>query len=124
MKAAAASIAGPFADGASRPVLGVTALALGLFAVWMAWIVHRFLDGRGWFDLIVGLILDELILTIGLFALLLLVWAMFAPAWLTRLLSTAYQKVSWVVAFVAFLFGAGLLLVILGSALLLLGIAK
>ncbi len=74
--------------------MGVAALVLGLLCGWMLWIVHNSLDGGRWFDLIVGLVLGELILAVGLFALVLLTWAIFAPTWLSRALTTAHHKLA------------------------------
>jgi hypothetical protein len=98
---------------ASRSSIGVAALVLGLLSAWMLWIVHKFLDGGGWLDLIVGLVLDEWTLAVGLFALVLLIWAIFTPAWLSRALTAAYKKLTWAMALVGLLFGAATLILLL-----------
>jgi hypothetical protein len=93
--------------------MGVVALVLGLLSVWMLWIVHNFLDRGGWFGLLVGLVLDEFILASGLFALVLLTWAIFAPAWLSRAFTAAYHKLTGTIALVGLLFGAAILILLL-----------
>lgn len=99
-----------FLGGASRPSMAVGAIAIGVLSAWMFWIVHTFLDGRGWFDLIVGHILEEVIFTADAFAVLLLIWALFAPNWLTRILNAAYHKLAHTIAWLGLLFAASVFL--------------
>lgn len=105
--------------------MGIVALVLGVMAAWMSWIVHKFLDGGGWYDLIVGLILDELILAVGLFAFVLLIRAIFAPAWLDRILVAAGHKLVWAILLVGTLFGlAAFILLFIGPILLHFGVVR
>ena len=107
-----------FADEpGSRLGLGCISIPIGVIAAWMFWIVHTFLDGHGVFDLVVGLLLDELIGAIALFAIASLVWAIFAPKWLGRLLGVVFAHLAhaiawfWIVIVSALVIGsvAGLL---------------
>jgi hypothetical protein len=100
-------------DVSSRVALALVALPFGLLAAWMFWIVHKFLVGPGWIDRIVGAVLDEFILAVGLFTVTLLIGAMFAPAWLSRAISTAYWKLVSSITVVSVLFGTVLLIVII-----------
>jgi hypothetical protein len=104
------STAAPF-PGTSRPTLAVGALALGVMGVWMFWIERNALDGNGWFDWIVGLILDELILALVVFACLLLVWALFRPARLGRLLTGAQHELTRRIQLLGIVFGAAVVIV-------------
>jgi len=67
-----------------RCTIGCLAVLFGLLAFWIAWIVATFLHGGGWFELVVGLVLDEVILAVGLLAAALLIWALFVPARMSR----------------------------------------
>ncbi len=100
----------PAAEG--RAEMGVVGIFIGLLAAWMMWIINKFLDGNTWGDLIVRLILDELALAAALFGLMLLVWALFAPAWLSRALRAARHKLQRPIALVAILFGAATLILL------------
>ena len=112
-------------DGTSRFAVGCLSIVFGLFAGWMLWIVHNFLDRRGWFDWIVGQILDEIILAVAVFAIVLLIWAVFAPPWIPRLLAAAYRNLTKAIMLVVvLLFGSAALFVVVGSALSALGIIK
>jgi hypothetical protein len=112
-------------DRSRRIALGVVALPLGLLGGWMFWIVHTFLNGGGWLDLIVGVVLDEFILAVVLFALVLLRGAVFAPHWLSRAFTAAYQNLTWAIALVGILFGAAALIVfVVGPMLVRLGIVE
>ncbi|MDP5022752.1 MAG: branched-chain amino acid ABC transporter permease, partial [Burkholderiaceae bacterium] len=51
--------------------MGCVSIVFGVPAVWLYWMVRTFLDGDTWYDFIVRSILDELILALGLFALVL-----------------------------------------------------
>jgi uncharacterized membrane protein len=82
---------------ASRPSMGVAAVALIMLSVWMLWIDHKYAKGGGPFELIVAVVIGELTLSIGLFASVLLIWAMFAPAWLSRVLQAAHDKLAWAI---------------------------
>jgi hypothetical protein len=100
-----------------RAGLGCISVPIGIIAAWMFWIVNTCLDGHGVFDLVVGLLLDELIGAIALFAMANLVWAIFAPRWLERLLGSVYAHLAhaiawfWIIVVSAVLIGsvAGLL---------------
>jgi hypothetical protein len=98
--------------GEGRAAMGVAGVFIGLLAAWMMWIVNKFLDGNTWGDLIVRLILDELTLTAALFGLMLLVWALFAPAWLSRALQASRHKLQRTIALVVILFGAATLILL------------
>jgi hypothetical protein len=102
----------PF-GGTGRPTMAVAAIGLGALSAWMFWIVNTFLDGGGWFDLIVGLVLDDLILAVGLFAVVLLIWAIFTPAWLSRLLASSQKKLHRAIALIGILFGVSLMILLL-----------
>lgn len=67
-------------DATERCSMGCVAVLFGLLAFWIAWIAANFLDGRGWFDFVVRMVLDEVVLAVGLLSLTLLIWAVFAPA--------------------------------------------
>jgi hypothetical protein len=98
-------------DASGRFALAAIALPLGLLSAWMLWVVHRFLDGKGWFDLIVAVVLDEFILAVGLFALTLLIGAIFAPTWLSRAFTAVSRKLVWATTVIAILFGLAFLIV-------------
>jgi hypothetical protein len=116
---------GRFLGGSSRPSMGVAALVIGLLSGWMFWIVHNFLDRDAWLGLLAGLVLDEWVLASGLFALVLMIWAIFAPAWLSRVLVAAYHKLGLMIALVGLLFvAASLILLLVVPALLQLGILQ
>ncbi|MCR4415584.1 MAG: hypothetical protein NUV77_24495 [Thermoguttaceae bacterium] len=89
-----------------------------MIAAWLFWLVHRSLDGQAWFDGIVRTVLDEFILSVALFAVALLIWATWKPAWLTRVLSAAHKKLVWAVALMGLFFGAALVLSAVAAALL------
>jgi hypothetical protein len=93
-------------DATGRVVLAVVALPFGLLSGWMFWIVHNFANGRDWFDLIVRVILDEFILAIGLFALTLLLGAVFAPGWLARVFDAVAAKLVFATMMIVILFVA------------------
>ncbi len=97
---------------AGRIALAVIAFPFALLCAWMLWIVHKYLDGKGWFDLIVGIVLNEFILAVGLFALILLIEAIFAPTWLSRAFEAVCQKVIWATGALVLLFGVAFLLVL------------
>lgn len=65
--------------------MGCVSIVFGVPAVWLYWMVRTFLDGDTWYDFIVRSILDELILALGLFALVLIFAGFFPYPWLTRL---------------------------------------
>lgn len=92
--------------------MGVAGILIGLLAAWMTWIINKFLDGNTWGDLIVRLILDEFTYAAALFGLMLLVWALFTPAWLSRALRAARHKLQRTIALVAILFGAATLILL------------
>ena len=108
----------------SRLATGVFAVVLGLLAVWMFYIIRMTLDGDGWFDLIVGLVLRELTIAVGLLASLLLLWAISAPDWVSRVYTAAYRKLVWALALVGLLFGAAILFLVVGPVLVFLGILR
>jgi hypothetical protein len=113
-----------FVEGSSRPAIGMFAVVLGLLAVWMFYIIRISLDGDGWFDLIVGFVLRELIIALGLFATLLLLWAIFAPGWISRVYAAACRKLVLALAFVGLLFGSAILFLVMGPVLVFLGILR
>jgi hypothetical protein len=98
-------------DASGRFALAVIALPFGLLSAWMLWVVHRFLDRKGWFDLIVAVVLDEFILAVGLFALTLLIGAIFAPSWLARAFTAVSRKLVRMTTLVVLLFGAAFVIV-------------
>ncbi len=104
--------------------MGVFAVALGLLALWMWYIIRMSLDGDSWFDLIVGLILRELAVAVGLFAALLLLWATFAPEWIARVYVAACRKLFLALALVGLLFGSAILFLVVGPLLVFLGILR
>ncbi len=83
-------------DIAGRCGLACVAISLIGLDAWILWITHRFVGWQGWFDRIVGLLLHELILTVGVFGLLLLVWAAFTPAWIRNILAAVHRKISFI----------------------------
>lgn len=93
--------------------MAVGALAIGALSAWMLWMVNKLLDGNTLYDWVVGLVLDEVILAAGFFAVLLFVWALFTPAWLTRLINAAYHKLTRSLAWLGILFAASVLFMIL-----------
>ncbi len=58
--------------------MGCVAVIFGLLAFWIAWIAATCLDGSSWFDFVVRMVLQEVILAVGLLALILLVQAVCA----------------------------------------------
>jgi len=54
--------------GTERLAMGCVSVLFGLLASWIAWIAANFLDGDGWFDFVVGLVLHEVIVSVGLLA--------------------------------------------------------
>ena len=87
-------------------------------------IVNQFVDGNGWYDLIVRFVLDDLILAVGLFAIALLIWAVFAPPGLPRMLASAQHKLTWGVAVFWLLIGAAVLFIPVSFFLSLLGVIE
>jgi hypothetical protein len=96
-----------------RIALAVVALVLGLLGAWMFWITRIFLWGGGWYDLIVGLFLDELILAVELFPLLMLIRAIFNPVWVGRVIEASSHKLVWAITGVGCLFGAAIFIFVL-----------
>ncbi len=90
----------------------------------MFYIIRMTLDGDGWFDLIVGVVLREFTIAVGLLASLLLLWAIFAPDWLSRVYMAAYRKLVLALALVGLLFGAAILFLVVGPVLVFLGILR
>jgi hypothetical protein len=112
-------------DASRRIALAVVALPFGLLSAWMVWIVHRFLDGKGWFDVIVGAVLNEFILAVGLFALILLVGAVFAPTWLARAFAAVTRKLVRVTTLVILLLvGVFLIVMFVQPVLVRLGVLQ
>jgi hypothetical protein len=112
-------------DWVHRLRLGVVALSLAFMPAWWFWFVHKWWVRRGWLDLIVGVIFDEFFVAVGLFALVLLIWAIFTPAWLAHLLTAAYRKLLWAIVLVGLLFcSATLILFLVVPVLLWLGIVQ
>ena len=108
-----------------RWTMGCLAILFGLLAFWIGWIVANFLDGRGWFDLIVSLVLDEVILAVGLLSITLLIWALFAPPKITRIFeSVSANAVKSAVLFFAILIVPWLLFVVVWSALSAIGVVR
>lgn len=95
---------GEFLGGAGRVTAGLVAIVMGSLAGLILRLVHKFLDDVGWFTLAVRLIFDELALTALLFSITLLIWALFAPAWLYRPLGIAYRKLNLLATWMAYLF--------------------
>ncbi len=103
--------------------MGCVAIVFGLLAFWIGWIVSNCLDGRGWFDLVVGLVLDEVVLAVGLLSLTLLIWALFAPPKISRIFdAVCANAVKSVILFFAILIVPWLLFVVVWSVLLALGV--
>jgi hypothetical protein len=102
-------------DRHSRFTLGAAALAFGFLAGWMYWIVQTRLVGQTWIDFVVRLILDEFILTVAVFCVVLLLGAVFAPKWLSRAIAAVRSKLMIAIGFFGLLFAAGLLFVIVFS---------
>ncbi len=124
-KGAPETVASPARFGIlERITLAVVALILGTIAGWMFWIVHTFLTGRGWFDLIVGTVLDALILALAAFSTVLLIRAVCHPAWLDRISQTVYHSLRWAIGGVGLLVGAGLAVLIVLAILVQLGMVK
>ena len=85
--------------------------------------VHKFANEDNWFDFIVRLVLDEMVVAMGLFAVVLLIRAVFAPAWLTALVNWAAAHAAQVVLGVfAVLFGSLILFIFVFAILSSLGI--
>jgi hypothetical protein len=102
-------------DQDDRVGMGVVGIIFGLIAAWMAWFLNKFLNGNGWFEWIVGWVLYDLALAIGLFSLVQLIGAIFAPRWLTRAFELASHKLIWAIGGFWLLMGAatiGLLIVV------------
>ncbi|MBV9125250.1 MAG: hypothetical protein JO112_17985 [Planctomycetes bacterium] len=103
----------------SRLALGGVGLLFGVLAAWLFWMVQHYLTGHGWFDLIVSLVLYELSGAAGLLALVLLIRAVFAPAWLSRILAGAIQKLGCAIALFCLAFiGAHVLFFFFGGPFL------
>lgn len=83
--------------------LALFALILGLLGTWIYWAAHRFEQGPPGGLRWVYLIVDEFVYAIWLFAVLLLVRAIFAPAWLDRLLRFAYKHLRDVILLIGVL---------------------
>ncbi len=105
------------ADLGSRLSMGVFATILGVMAAWMGWIVWTFLDGGGWFDFAVGLILDEVIFALAVYALANLIWAVFAPRWLTGVLDGAGGHLVRAIQVFGIVFASSVVIVILGGSI-------
>jgi hypothetical protein len=96
-----------------RIVLALFALILGAIASWLYWVVHRFdrgPAGAGWIR-ILSLIVDEFIYAVFLFAAVLLLKAVFAPAWLDRCLHFAYHHLQHAILIISGLFLGGLIFI-------------
>lgn len=108
----------------SRPAIGAIAIAILLVDKLIISIYFDFMQGNGWYELIVGAVVLELIVAVGLYGWVLLIWAVFAPAWLSRLFTAAYRKLTWALAFVCLLFGAAILFVMVAPILIFLGMIR
>jgi hypothetical protein len=105
--------------------MGCVAVLFGLLAYWMWWIVATCLDEDGWFDFLVGMVIHEVILAVGLLALVLLIWAIFASARLGRVFETACAHAAKAAAvFFALLIAPPLLFAVVWSVLTALGIVE
>ncbi len=124
---AAAPIAdrGPaFEPSTDRLTLGLAAIILGAVAAWMFWLVNRFLGGGGWYDWIVGLFLDELILALALFSVVNLVWALFRPAWMGHLLVRVYKNLGHAIVWFWIFFGSVIAIVAVAGLLAQMGLIR
>ncbi|MEX0728168.1 MAG: hypothetical protein WD065_18005 [Planctomycetaceae bacterium] len=91
----------PFFDepftAADRIWLFVVAAVLGTIASWMFWIVHTFLDGRGWGEFAIRMILDDIIFSVAMLASLFALYALFKPRWINRILTRAAGKLYFMI---------------------------
>lgn len=72
---------------------GCVAIPFALLAFWMWWIIHKYpLNGDGWWDFIVGNLVEKLVLATGLLAVTFVIWALFAPRRIGHLLNVALNK--------------------------------
>lgn len=99
-------------DWAGRIGIGVVSIPFGILSAWMFWMVHKFLNGHGWFDLIVGTVLDTFVLMVGLFSLTLLVGAIFGPRWLPEAFEAILNNMVLAIAGVGLLIGSAFLIVV------------
>jgi len=87
--------------------MGCVAFLFAAPAAWIFWMVRKFADGDGWFEFTVRLVLDELIIAVGSFAAVLLIWGVFAPQRLAPVVDWAARHTAQVVFLVAaLLFGS------------------
>ena len=101
--------------------LGFTATAtlLIILASWMFWIVQTFLKGRAWGDFAARMILTDFIFAIFVFALVLLIYALFAPQWLVRILNRCAKHLSVLIASLSIMFAVTTVVVLLVLPILL-----
>jgi hypothetical protein len=110
-------------DPGTRTSLGCASVFLGAIAAWMIWFVHKFLDGAGWVEFLIRTLLDELAFSIGLFAIVILIWALFTPEWIRRSLTAATERIMLaVIVFFALLLGVPVVLLAVFAVLALFGV--
>lgn len=97
------------ATPADRAFMGILGIVVGAFGAWMGWVVQKFLDGNTWGDFIVRVILNDLVFAILLFAVALIVHAVF-PKLGSWLLEKTTGTMTSSVAIVFICFGVPMLL--------------
>lgn len=98
--------------------MGCLAIIFGIPAVWLYWMARTFVDGDTWYDFIVRSILDELILALGLFAIVMVVAGFFPYPRLTRIVNWAMEHMAMTVLVVFWGMVGSLLLFIVVFAVL------
>ena len=107
---------GPFLGGqftaSDRLGLFAVAIVLGAIAAWIFWIVRTCLDGHGWFDFTVRLVLYDFVVSILIFTVGLAIYAAFLPQWLDRFLKLASKKLHSAIGAIFLLFGLTLVVLL------------
>lgn len=106
---------GNFADGCA---MSLVAALFAVPAIWMHWMLRKFANGDEWFDVIVRLVLDEIIIALAIFAVMIIMHGFFAPQWLVPILEWSMPNMAKTVIGVFVLLVGLLVLFILVYAVL------
>lgn len=103
--------------------MGCVTLPFALAALWFHWMARTFLDGNTWYDFIVRFILDEIVLALVIFVVVLIIAGFFPSSRLTRLVEWAVEHAAKTVLIVfAMMIGSLILFIFVYAVLDTLGI--
>jgi hypothetical protein len=82
-------------DGPRRVRFALAGFSSGILAAWILSIAQRFLNGNDWASWIIGFVIFDCGAASAMCSMLFLIGAIFAPAWVPRVLAWAIEKATW-----------------------------